>query len=71
MTLYIIYLGWLNPYFEHVNGGWNTYFFNLNLSMHFRAGFRGPVKFKMKIYVTTANSNFQPLLISLSERAPS
>ena len=26
MTLYIIYLGWLNPYFEHVNGRWNILF---------------------------------------------
>ena len=49
--------------FEHVNGRWNTLLPNLNLSMPFRIGFRSPVTFKTKLYVTTANNNFQPLPI--------
>ena len=35
----------------------------LDLSMHFRAGSRSPVTFKMKLYVTTVNNSFQQLPI--------
>ena len=50
-------------WFEHVNDRWNTLLPNLNLSMPFRIGFRSPVTFKTKLYVTTVNNNFQPLPI--------
>ena len=31
---------------------------NLNLSMHFRVGYRSPVTFKTKLYVTTFSSQY-------------
>ena len=40
---------------------WTLYCFSLNLSMHFRVGFRSPVTSKTKLYVTTVNNSFQPL----------
>ena len=44
--------------FELVNGGWNTYSLNANLSMHFRVGSRSPVTFRTKLYVITVNNGF-------------
>ena len=49
--------------FEHVNGRWKTSSLNLNLSMYFRVGFRSPVTFKMKLYVTKVSNTFWPLPI--------
>ena len=37
------------------------YCLNLNLSVHFRVGSRGPVTFKTKLYVTTVNNSLQLL----------
>ena len=37
------------------------YCLNLNLSMHFRVGSRGPVTFKIKLYVTTVKYSLQLL----------
>ena len=45
--------------FEHVNGGWNTYCLNLNLSMLFRVRSRNPVTFKTDLRVTSVNNSFQ------------
>ena len=39
------------------------YCLNLNLSMHVRVGSRSAITFKIKLYVTTVNSSFQPLPI--------
>ena len=42
MTLYIIYLGWLNPYFEHVNGRWNILFPYSKFIYAFQSRIQGP-----------------------------
>ena len=39
------------------------YCFNLHLSMHFIAGSRSPVTFKMKLHITTIKNSFKPLPI--------
>ena len=46
------------------------YCLNLKLSMCFKVRSKSPVKFRLKLCVTTVNNSFQLLPIFLSQRAP-